>query len=145
MILGVAGLLALAIGVFASLSHARQAREQGQPRRYAELATLTPLTLVQAEAPPVPTGEALPVFPAGAATSSGAPPSYVMPSQSGPDPYLTAPAMVVDLGDGNPGAQNGAASDELRLAIRDYQRDHGITATGVVDAATADQLKVTTR
>ena len=43
------------------------------------------------------------------------------------------------------GAQNGAASDELRLAIRDYQRDHGITATGVVDAATADQLKVTTR
>ena len=70
-------------------------------------------------------------------------PSSAPRTAAGPD-YLGLQRSLARLGYYR-GAQNGRATEELRTAILSYQRDQGLSATGVLDPTTADRLKATAR
>jgi len=48
--------------------------------------------------------------------------------------------LLVDMGRAPAGEANGSYDDTTATRIRAFQRDHGLSATGVVDAATWDAL-----
>ncbi|MEI7933098.1 MAG: SEL1-like repeat protein, partial [Alphaproteobacteria bacterium] len=58
--------------------------------------------------------------------------------------YLTIQRALARLGYFK-GAQNGVANDDLAAAVREYQHDQGLAATGVLDPTTTARLKTAAR
>ena len=57
-----------------------------------------------------------------------------------PDPGLVKAAVLLDRARFSPGAIDGLAGDNLRDAIKAYQQQDGLDASGLLDAATWDKL-----
>ncbi len=57
-----------------------------------------------------------------------------------PDPGLVKAAVLLDRARFSPGAIDGLAGDNLHDAIKAYQQQAGLDATGVLDAATWERL-----
>lgn len=154
MVLGVSGLVILAVGVFTSLSQARTARQaDDKPAAVSQgpdITTARSFRLAQAttEAPPVPTGPELPVYggPPGQGPAPYTPtatPGPVTGGLDGGDAALRAPAMVVELADNAAGqmAQARAAASTLSADERFAARVSG----GGSETARATQLGDLTR